>query len=98
VKRGLRTAAAALALTLSGFGLTGCLDTDDDCDASSTTTVHYEAAAFTARVGGTSGGRGGGGFKSRPHAPKSKPRPGRITGGTTGGIHHHDHDDCEDDD
>lgn len=97
MKRALRTAAAVLALALAGFGLTGCNITDDDCDASNTTAVRYEPAAFDARPGGTSGGRGGGGIKSRPRAPEAKPRPGRAAaGGTIGGTHHHD--DCEDDD
>lgn len=91
MKRALRLAAAVIALALAGFGLTAC-DIDDDCDASSVTTVRYEPAAFDARVGGTSGGRGGGGFKARPDAPKAQPNPGKPAGGT------HPHDDCEDDD
>jgi hypothetical protein len=53
-------AAAVLALALAAFGLTACGDTDDDCDdASSATVVHYEPAGFDARIGGTTGSRGG---------------------------------------
>lgn len=92
----LRTAAAVLALTLAGFGLTGCNITGDDCDASSTTAVRYEPAAFSARTGGTSGGRSGSGSKARPHASKTNPKPGKAANGTTIDTHHDD--DCEDDD
>ncbi len=94
----LRTVAAALALALAGFGLTGCSD-DPDCDttddSAATTTVQYEPAGYAARIGGTTGGRGGGGgAKARP-APNPKPK---APSGSSGGTRvHTDHDDCEDD-
>lgn len=99
MKHVLRTAAAILALALAGFGLTGCSDSDDDCDASSATVVQVEPAGYEARTGGTTGG--GRVTKPRPAAPKTGPKTKphkpatRHGGGTTVHI---DTDDCEDND
>lgn len=98
LKRALRAMPAVLALALAAFGLTGCGDTDDDCDASPTQAVRYEAAAFDARIDGTTGGRGGGSKGSAHRGSRSNPKSGKTVGGTTGGtLHNHDHD-CEDND
>jgi hypothetical protein len=84
-----RTLAAVVALTLPLLGLTGCTDTDDECDAAGTTTITLVAAQQQLVAekggGGRSSSRSGGGKSS-----SGKAKSGHTT------VHHND--DCEDDD
>lgn len=106
MKRTLRTIAVTAVLALASFGLTGCGDTEDDCDdAAGTTTSDYQPAAYEqpmeGRSGGSGGGRGGGsrsGSGKSKSGGKSKNGSSGSSGSTHGGSTHRDHDDCEDDD
>jgi hypothetical protein len=86
MKLTLRTIAATTALALTFLGLTGCTDTDD-CDDAAGTSPGTVAVAAHLTTGKGSGRKSG---KSRSGSGKSKPRHGTT--------HHHDSDDCEDDD
>jgi hypothetical protein len=87
LKNHLRTAAAVLALTLAGFGLTGCTDSDGCDDAAGTQPGTVAVAAqLTA-------GKGPG---SKSRSGKSGSGSGK-TGKSKAKVHGWD-DDCEDDD
>lgn len=84
MKTAWRTIAATTALALAVLGLTGCTDTGD-CDAAGTSPGTVAVAAHL--VDGKGPGSKSG---SRSGSSKSKNRHHTT-------VHHHDSDDCEDD-
>lgn len=84
----IRTAAAAVALTLIAFGTTACSSSDDDCDDQALSLVPVAVSA-PLRPGPATRGR-----VSKP-APRPKARPAHH-----GGTHHHTtvYTHCEEED